>query len=187
MFSEGDEGQQGLVLAIIFILVALVVALVIVVAVNHRKPLIPPAKGVGVASAAVSPVPQPRVPSRAPDLAAVQAAQAASDSASVTIERDVVKFYFASGRADLAADAGAALAGMVSAAKAGRVLVISGFHDATGDARKNAELARQRALAVRSALRALGVAEQQIDLKKSEQMAGNGSKAEARRVEITLR
>ena len=183
MFSEGDEGQQGLVLAVVFILVVLVVALVV----NHRKALIPTAKGVGVASAAVSPAPQPRVPLTAPDLAAVQAAQAASDSASVTVERDVVKFYFASGKADLAVDAGAALAGMVSAAKAGRVLVISGFHDATGDARKNAELARQRALAVRSALRALGVAEQQIDLKKPEQMAGNGSKAEARRVEITLR
>lgn len=49
---------------------------------------------------------------------------------------------------------GEALADMASAARPGCVLVISGFHDATGDARKNAELARQRALAVRSALRA---------------------------------
>ncbi len=186
MFSGGDEGQQGLVLTVVSALVALVVALVMGVAVHHRKPLMPSAKGIEIASAAVSPGP-PASASPAHSLTAVQAAQAASDAASVTVERDVVKFYFASGKADLAAGAGEALAGMVSAAKSGRMLVISGFHDATGDARKNAELARQRAQAVHSALKALGVAEQQIDLKKPEQRLGNGSNAEARRVEITLR
>ena len=50
----------------------------------------------------------------------------------------------------------------------------------------------QRALAVRSALMAAGVAESQIDMNKPEQIAGtgtgtgSGSDAEARRVEISL-
>ena len=187
MFSEGDEGQQGLVLTVVFALVALVVALVMGVAVHHRKPLMPSAKGVQTDTAMVLIGPPASLASAAPELTAAQAAQVASDAASVTVEHDVVKFYFASGKADLAAGAGDALAGMVSAARSGRVLVISGFHDATGDARKNAELVRQRAQAVRNALKALGVPEQQIDLKKPEQMAGNDSNAEARRVEITVR
>ncbi|MDO8372305.1 MAG: OmpA family protein, partial [Polaromonas sp.] len=65
-------------------------------------------------------------------------------------------------------------------------VVISGFHDPKGNAAVNAELARQRALAVRDALTAAGVADSQITLQKTEQVAGSGSDAEARRVEITL-
>ncbi len=97
-----------------------------------------------------------------------------------------MKFYFASGKAELAAGAGDALADVVKGARAGRKLLISGFHDATGDAARNAELAKQRALAVRDALKAAGVAEQQIELKKPEQMAASGSNAEARRVEVSI-
>ena len=113
-------------------------------------------------------------------------AQAASDAASVKVEQGVVKFYFASGKADLAAGAAEAMADLVKGAQSGRKLVISGFHDATGDATKNAELARQRALAVRDALKAAGVAEAQIELKKPEPVTRSGSDAEARRVEITM-
>ena len=112
--------------------------------------------------------------------------QAVSDAASVRVENGVVKFYFASGKADLAAGAGEALQDVIKEVKAGRKLVISGFHDATGNADKNAELARQRAVAVRDALKAAGVTEQQIDLKKPEQMTASGSNAEARRVEVSV-
>ena len=49
----------------------------------------------------------------------------------------------------------------------------------------HANLAKQRALAVRDALKAAGVAESRIELKKPEQLAGTGSNAEARRVEIS--
>jgi outer membrane protein OmpA-like peptidoglycan-associated protein len=64
--------------------------------------------------------------------------------------------------------------------------VVSGFHDATGDAALNAELAKQRALAVRDALKGLGVAEDKIELKKPEETTATGSNAEARRVEVVL-
>jgi outer membrane protein OmpA-like peptidoglycan-associated protein len=103
----------------------------------------------------------------------------------------VVKFYFASGSAELAAGAGDALADMVKAAQAGqgrRKLVISGFHDAVGEPLRNADLARRRALAVRAALKAAGVADAQIELAKPRPLtgSGSGSDADARRVEISL-
>ena len=51
---------------------------------------------------------------------------------------------------------------------------------------KNAELAKQRAFAVRDALKAAGVAEDKIELKKPEQLTGSGDAAQARRVEVAL-
>ena len=178
MFSQDDDGQQGLGLTVVFGLVALVIGLVIGVGIyksnqSHTPTIAKPAAAT------------PKAVSASP-IDAASAAQAASDAASVKVENGVVKFYFASGKADLAAGAGDALLDVIKQAKAGRKLVISGFHDATGDAGKNAELARQRALAVRNALKAEGVAEQQIELKKPEQMTASGSNAEARRVEVTV-
>ncbi len=68
----------------------------------------------------------------------------------------------------------------------GKMATVSGFHDATGDAALNVELAKRRALAVRDALKALGVAEEKVELKKPEATQGTGSNAEARRVEVVL-
>ena len=101
-------------------------------------------------------------------------------------ESGVVKFYFASGKADLAVGALEALGDSVAAAQAGKRLVISGFHDATGDATFNAELAKQRAFAVRDTLMGAGVAESSIELKKPEESTGSGNAAEARRVEVVI-
>ena len=118
--------------------------------------------------------------------AAVVAAPAADGEPSVVVEAGVVKFYFASGKADLAAGAVQALADAIAAAQAGKMLTISGFHDASGDPAMNAELAKQRALAARAALVGAGVAETAMELKKPEQMVGEGSAAEARRVEVVI-
>ena len=66
-------------------------------------------------------------------------------------------------------------------------LVLSGFHDSTGDPARNAELAKQRAFAVRDALIAEGVAEGSIDLQKPEAMPNTqGNDPEARRVEVKI-
>lgn len=116
----------------------------------------------------------------------VAAAMDAADGASVKVENGVVKFYFASGKADLATGAQAALADVVAAAAAGKSLAVSGFHDATGDAAQNAELAKLRAFAVRDALQALGVAPEKIELKKPEETLATGANAEARRVEVSV-
>ncbi|WP_421956037.1 OmpA family protein [Polaromonas sp.] len=183
--SQDDDGQQGLVLTIVFGLIALVVALVIGLGIYQSGKDIAPATALAVGAPAAAVVPVVAT-AQADTASAANAAQAASDAASIKVENGVVKFYFATGKADLAAGAGDALADVVQGAKAGRKLVISGFHDATGDAAKNAELAKQRALAVRDALKAAGVTEQQIELKKPEQLTASGSNAEARRVEVTL-
>ncbi|GLS16831.1 OmpA family protein [Hydrogenophaga electricum] len=111
---------------------------------------------------------------------------AVGDDAAVVIENGVVKFYFASGKADLAAGAVDALADAIAAAKAGKKLVISGFHDSTGSQAQNAELAKQRAQAVRDTLVAAGVPESSVELLKPEETTGSGNAAEARRVEVLI-
>jgi K(+)-stimulated pyrophosphate-energized sodium pump len=116
----------------------------------------------------------------------VAAAAVSADGASIKVEGGVVKFYFASGKAAVADGAAAALADVAKGVASGKKAVVSGFTDATGDAAMNAELAKQRAFAVRDALKAAGVAEDKVELKKPETSTGSGGNAEARRVEVAL-
>ncbi|HEY1391897.1 MAG TPA: sodium-translocating pyrophosphatase, partial [Methylibium sp.] len=96
------------------------------------------------------------------------------------------KIYFGSGKAALPAGANEDLAKLAEAVRSGSgKLVISGYHDASGDPAKNAELAKERAQNVATALEAAGVAKDRIELKKPEQVDG-GVSAEARRVEVKL-
>ncbi|WP_296873302.1 OmpA family protein [Tibeticola sp.] len=160
--SSSDDDSQGLVLGVVFGVIALVIALVFGVSIYATRAMAPAA------------APAPMV------------AVVAEDVASVKVEGGVVKFYFATARADVAPGANEALAEVVKAVGEGKRALISGFHDATGDAAKNAELAKQRAFAVRDVLKALGVAEDRMELKKPEETQGSGSNAEARRVEVTV-
>jgi K(+)-stimulated pyrophosphate-energized sodium pump len=118
--------------------------------------------------------------------AAAPAAPASADGPSVRVDNGIVNFYFASASAQLAEGAPAALADIVKGVAAGQRAVISGFHDSTGDPARNEELAKQRAFAVRDALKALGVADDRVELKRPEVLTGTGSDAEARRVEVAL-
>ena len=111
---------------------------------------------------------------------------AAADGPSIVNENGVVKFYFASGSAQVAPGAQEALVDVVKAVQGGKRAAVSGYHDASGDAAQNAELAKQRALAVAEALKAAGVPEASIDLSKPDQTLADGTPAEARRVEGTL-
>ena len=179
MGSQDDDSQQRVALFLVFGLVAILVASVLVFGVNHR--------GASTRYAAAPAAGTSPTTTVAPVLVVPGAALAALDAASVKVEQGVVKFYFASNNADLAAGASEALVDVVKGAQAGRMVAIAGFHDATGNAAQNAELAKQRALAVRNALMAAGLSESQIELSKPEQIASTGSDAEARRVEISLR
>jgi len=109
--------------------------------------------------------------------AAAPAAAAAAPAAAV--------LYFDTGKADLPADATALLAPLVQAAADGKRLVVSGFHDTTGSAQVNEELAKQRAFAVRDALKAAGVAEDRIELSKPQETSGGTEGRESRRVEVS--
>jgi cytochrome c oxidase subunit II len=63
---------------------------------------------------------------------------------------------------------------------------LSGFTDKTGNAEKNAALAKERAKAVREALKVAGIPEDRITMKKPETITGAGTAEDARRVEINL-
>ncbi|OSI16305.1 OmpA family protein [Neisseria dumasiana] len=119
-------------------------------------------------------------------LAASDTAEMVADGAQAVVENGVVKFYFATGKADLAANAADALKDVLAGAKEGKKAVISGFHDVTGNKKLNEELSKKRAFAVRDALLHLGVPEAQIELRKPENATGSGNNAEARRVEVVL-
>ena len=131
-----------------------------------------------------------RPKAKAAPAAAVVVAPADANAARVVVEGGVVKFYFATGKADLAvdlsADVQAALNEAATAAKAGKKLVVSGFHDSTGDAAVNAELAKQRAMTVQAVLVNLGVDATSVELKKPEEMLGGTDNAQARRVEVVV-
>ena len=72
-------------------------------------------------------------------------------------------------------------------ADATKVVQISGYHDASGDPAKNAELAKNRALAVRHALESNGVAPDHLVMDKPIVTTGGADAREARRVELRLR
>lgn len=99
------------------------------------------------------------------------------------------RIYFDLGSDALPVDASAVLVRVADAARAdpGKVVQISGYHDASGDAAQNAELAKKRALAVRHALEANGVAPDHLVMDKPVVTTGGSDAREARRVEMRLR
>ena len=169
MSSQDDEPEYRVVALLLISVIVLVVGAVLGIGVHKSR-------GAASSGASTAAVAAPAAPATAP----------VGDDASVVVENGVVKFYFASGKADLAPGALNALGEAIAAGKAGKKLVLSGFHDTTGDPAFNAELAKQRALAVRSALVGAGVAEGVVELKKPEQTTGTGNNAEARRVEVVI-
>jgi K(+)-stimulated pyrophosphate-energized sodium pump len=139
------------------------------------------------AALTVAPVPAPAT--AAPPAAA---AEVPASGAFVVVQGaslPMVKVYFASGASALPGDPAAGLATVISYLKgsASAKASISGFHDASGSLEQNQELAKQRAQNVREALRAGGIAEDRIELKKPEQTQGGGNSAEARRVEVAVK
>ena len=170
MSSSDDDSQQRFALGFLFALIALVVSTVVGTVVYKRGISHAPKAEAAVSAPSATNVPVVVV----------------EEAARVIVENGVVKFYFVSGKAEVAAGANEALSDVVKGVAEGKRAVISGFHDATGSAEINAELAKQRAQAVQSALVALGVAEDKVELKKPEQSQADGSNAEARRVEVIL-
>jgi outer membrane protein OmpA-like peptidoglycan-associated protein len=166
--SEAADDNQNLVLGIVFALIAAIVAGVITLATSRlfadrpMAPAAPPATAVAPMAPAVVEAPAPIGPA-------------------------LDKLYFEVGSAALPADAGAVLTKVADDARAGTQLVlISGFHDASGDPAANAELAKNRALAVRHALEANGVSPDRLVMSKPAVTTGGDDAREARRVELRL-
>ena len=110
----------------------------------------------------------------------------AAGEAKTVVENGIVKFYFATGKAELAPNSLDALKDVAAGVKEGKKAVVSGYTDSTGNAEINAKLSKERAFAVRDALLAAGVPESSIELRKPASDTGSGSKDEARRVEVIL-
>jgi outer membrane protein OmpA-like peptidoglycan-associated protein len=108
---------------------------------------------------------------------------------SAPVSAPMARLYFELGKAELPADALTQLTPLITAARDNSAArwVISGFHDASGDAAANAELAKQRAFAVRDLLVTAGVSTQSIELSKPAVTMGGTDPREARRVDVTLR
>jgi outer membrane protein OmpA-like peptidoglycan-associated protein len=121
--------------------------------------------------------------------AALPVATAPMAGASAPVSAPMARLYFELGRAELPADALTQLTPLITAARDNSAArwVISGFHDASGDAAANAELAKQRAFAVRDLLVTAGVSTQSIELSKPAVTMGGTDPREARRVDVTLR
>ncbi len=99
------------------------------------------------------------------------------------------RLYFDTGSAQMPANAEdnfRALLATMQAEPASRA-VISGFHDASGDAAVNSALSKQRAEAVRDALVAHGIASGRLDLEKPAVSTGGvAGDPEGRRVEVAI-
>jgi len=100
----------------------------------------------------------------------------------------VERIYFELGQDQLPQDAAEVLSRVATAARANAAAVVSvsGFHDASGNAASNEDLAKRRAQAVQHALEANGVSGSQIKLNKPALTTGGTDPKEARRVELRV-
>ncbi|MFM9926658.1 OmpA family protein [Variovorax sp. H27-G14] len=182
-----DDGQQNFILGFVMALIALVIFFVVGIVLWHKNHN-PAAMAAQAAAARPAVVISAPAPGAEPKLAEVTETVTVTipDGASIRVINGVVNFYFATGSADLAPGGAEALAAVIKGVESGRKAVVSGFHDTTGDAAINEELAKKRAEMVRDVLVGLGVPAGKIDLQKPAVTAGSGNNAEARRVEVKL-
>lgn len=158
---EQDDDNQNLVLGILFGVIALVIGLVIGLTVY-----------VTGQNAAAKPA----------AVAAVEAPEIAE------VGEPLVKLYFESGKAELPANGAEEVVMVVAklAEDGTKIVLISGYHDETGGAAVNAEVAKARAGAVKDALLAAGVPADKLAMRKPAVTLGGGEAAEARRVEVRV-
>lgn len=162
MFDQEDS-DLGVVIAVVFGVIALVISLVIGVGVYRLN-----AAGAGAGLAA-----------------------AGGDVTYADVEEvgePLVKVYFALGETALPADATARIDIVIEALQTApeKKALLSGFHDVTGTAAVNAEVARKRAIAVRDALIVAGIPAERVLLRRPAVTLGGTEAAEARRVEVRV-
>jgi cytochrome c oxidase subunit 2 len=98
-----------------------------------------------------------------------------------------ISVLFGVGTSELDANAARAVATAVEylKTKTDAKVALSGFVDSSGNAAKNAELAKERAKTVRAALEKAGIAIERLEMRKPEQIeAGSANAERARRVDI---
>ncbi len=130
--------------------------------------------------------PQGTCPAAAP----VAAPEVAAIAAAPVVEAPpVARLYFDVDVSDTIAEGKPLLDPVVAwlAANPAARAVVTGYHDPTGTAGRNHDLAKSRAQTVQAALVAAGVAADRIDLVKPVSTDGGGDLKEARRVEVSVK
>jgi photosynthetic reaction center cytochrome c subunit len=112
---------------------------------------------------------------------------AAKSAMAGQLKGTLAKLLFAVNKSEFTPEASAMLAEVAKALASNPATKVdlSGYADRTGNAARNVELAKQRAFAVRDALKAAGVSEDRINLKKPEFAVG-GTSDESRRVDVIV-
>ena len=185
-----EQDDLGIPLGVVFFVIALVIALVIGLGIWKMN------QGQAVEVVEVMPTPVGEIKAEAAE-ATAEAQPYAPATETTMVFTDIapvgdaqLKVYFNVGQTDLSDEAKAnvaALSNVIKKMDAGdAVVLISGFHDESGTAQVNAEVAKNRAMAVRDALIAEGVPAAMIQLRKPEVTLGEGEPAEARRVEVRV-
>ena len=107
------------------------------------------------------------------------------------VSANAAVLYFAVGSPALTDEGVKGIDQLAAAVKAdpGTKVTISGYHSASSDLAQNRELAKQRAFAVRDALKAAGVSEGRVVLEKPLSAEANlaGEDPKARRVEVAVK
>jgi outer membrane protein OmpA-like peptidoglycan-associated protein len=136
--------------------------------------------------------PKAPAPTQAPAPAATVAPAPAAMAPATPMPAQVfsgfpAKVYFDTGAATVGPDGTTVINAAADAIKKDNLKVaVTGYTDKTGDTAKNEELAKNRASAVRDALKAAGVEEANIELRPPlfVEVGASTNSAEARRVEI---
>jgi outer membrane protein OmpA-like peptidoglycan-associated protein len=131
---------------------------------------------------------KPATPPASPAVSTAPAAAPASAPAAAAMAvTPPEKVYFEVGSSTVGGDGSKTIAAVADMTKKdGAKLTLTGYTDKTGDATKNEELAKARAVAVRTALTAAGIAEANIEMRVPifVEVGTGGGDAEARRVDI---
>lgn len=163
---EHDDDNQNLVLGVLFGVIALVIGLVI-----------------GLVSYVTGQTQQTK-PAAAP-VAVVEVVELVEID---EVGEPLSKLYFEVGKAELPANAAEEVAKVIAKLQEdpSKLVLLSGYHDETGGAAVNAEVAKNRALAVKEALLAAGAPADKVKLRKPAVTLGGADPAEARRVEVRV-
>lgn len=185
--QQQDQSKSGVIWVAAGFTFLVVVALVLMGDETAAPPeAATPAAAPATASFAATDAPAGRA--GAPGAAPPAEIRAALDNAQPAAGSLMSRVYFDTGSAALDEDSRATVAKAARTLAAGLAarVALSGYVDASGSAAANAELAKQRAQAVRDALLAAGVPADAVELRKPQQITAGGGADEARRVEILL-
>jgi outer membrane protein OmpA-like peptidoglycan-associated protein len=185
MYEEQDREQEGIVGWIIgigaFVAVAISLWMGLMGAFSNQN-------GAATNSAATSGTAATTTIAASPAASATSAIGTSAVGATAVVgSAETVSIYFDLNKFEPPADTATKLDGLINYGRANSnsKIAITGYTDKTGDAAKNAELSKQRAVAVKNQLISAGMPEDRIMMQKPQQTTGDQTdNKEARRVDV---